>query len=302
MLKIRNLFFFILIFLLFSNSILALNYGKSEYSRGKYSTGEVVYSSSSYCGDGICNNDETCSSCPEDCGKCPSGGGNPYKSIDSHLKIDKSEIGIFKFWSLLSIRKINLTAKENIHSPKIVVEWLNSDSDKKEIPQLIKDNLIYHYEKITPYNFNDSSIKDMIISFRIRNKWLKDNNLKVEDIVLRRYTYHWVELDTIFIKEKDGYSYFEAKSPGFSYFAIGNKLEIQKPGENFTTQKDTYKNKKKPIIRTYILIIFIVIGFSIISIIIFFLKRRFYTKILKTKSKIKNNKKLNYLKRLPIFF
>ena len=28
-----------------------------------------------YCGDGICNNGETCSSCPTDCVKCPSGGG-----------------------------------------------------------------------------------------------------------------------------------------------------------------------------------------------------------------------------------
>jgi len=30
------------------------------------------------CGDGICNADETCSTCPEDCGACPpSGGGSP---------------------------------------------------------------------------------------------------------------------------------------------------------------------------------------------------------------------------------
>jgi hypothetical protein len=28
----------------------------------------------SYCGDGTCNNGETCSSCSQDCGTCPSGG------------------------------------------------------------------------------------------------------------------------------------------------------------------------------------------------------------------------------------
>ncbi|MBN1385646.1 right-handed parallel beta-helix repeat-containing protein [Candidatus Woesearchaeota archaeon] len=29
---------------------------------------------SSYCGDNVCDPDESCSSCPEDCGKCPTGG------------------------------------------------------------------------------------------------------------------------------------------------------------------------------------------------------------------------------------
>jgi len=33
-----------------------------------------------HCGDGICNNDETCSSCSEDCGGCSSGGGSKSPS------------------------------------------------------------------------------------------------------------------------------------------------------------------------------------------------------------------------------
>ena len=28
-----------------------------------------------YCGDGVCNNNETCSTCPQDCGSCGGGGG-----------------------------------------------------------------------------------------------------------------------------------------------------------------------------------------------------------------------------------
>ena len=34
-------------------------------------------SGSAYCGDGICNGDETCSTCPDDCGAC-GGGGSHY--------------------------------------------------------------------------------------------------------------------------------------------------------------------------------------------------------------------------------
>ena len=35
----------------------------------------VATSSSEYCGDGICNSSENCSSCPADCGGCSGGGG-----------------------------------------------------------------------------------------------------------------------------------------------------------------------------------------------------------------------------------
>ncbi len=34
-----------------------------------------VIEPSAFCGDGSCNGSETCSSCPADCGTCPSGGG-----------------------------------------------------------------------------------------------------------------------------------------------------------------------------------------------------------------------------------
>ncbi len=33
--------------------------------------GKCIDEPEPYCGDGVCNNDETCSSCPEDCGECP---------------------------------------------------------------------------------------------------------------------------------------------------------------------------------------------------------------------------------------
>jgi len=45
-------------------------------------------SSAVYCGDGICNNGETCSSCSQDCGSCQgggSGGGGSPSSLSTSL-------------------------------------------------------------------------------------------------------------------------------------------------------------------------------------------------------------------------
>jgi hypothetical protein len=51
--------------------IYALDYGSGSYGSTVYGGNE---SSGLYCGDGICNNGETCSSCSADCGDC--GGGS----------------------------------------------------------------------------------------------------------------------------------------------------------------------------------------------------------------------------------
>jgi uncharacterized membrane protein YgcG len=41
-----------------------------------YCTFDYVNCSAPYCGDGICNNGETCSTCPGDCGACPSSSSS----------------------------------------------------------------------------------------------------------------------------------------------------------------------------------------------------------------------------------
>jgi hypothetical protein len=40
-----------------------------------------------YCGDGTCNQNETCSSCPQDCGECPSGNRKDSNSYNNPIFI-----------------------------------------------------------------------------------------------------------------------------------------------------------------------------------------------------------------------
>jgi len=76
---IKKKLIFLALILVLIPLVLAGNYGEGVYGSGIYG-GNVT--PSLYCGDGICNNGEDCSSCSADCGTCPvtespggSGGG-----------------------------------------------------------------------------------------------------------------------------------------------------------------------------------------------------------------------------------
>ncbi|NOZ80711.1 MAG: PGF-pre-PGF domain-containing protein, partial [DPANN group archaeon] len=70
----------------------------------------------------------------------------------------------------------------------------------------------------------DNDIDGATITFRVPVSWLDENGHAAEDIVLLRW--HggvWQELVTKVTKVEAAYVYFEASSPGFSYFAIAAK-------------------------------------------------------------------------------
>jgi len=68
-----------------------------------------------YCGDGTCNNDETCSSCPQDCGDCPSndnGGDDSSNNGGSPIQQDSITNDSDNQNDILSIESLNEADKE----------------------------------------------------------------------------------------------------------------------------------------------------------------------------------------------
>jgi len=65
------------------------------------------------------------------------------------------------------------------------------------------------------------NIKQAVVVFRVKDSWLKSNNMEGDRIRLERWdNTRWVELETA-EKDKDGtYAYFEANTDAFSPFAI----------------------------------------------------------------------------------
>jgi len=57
-----------------AHEISVIGLSKENYLSGTRTVSFSIDIPEAYCGDGICNNAETCSTCPSDCGTCDTGG------------------------------------------------------------------------------------------------------------------------------------------------------------------------------------------------------------------------------------
>ncbi len=121
----------------------------------------------------------------------------------------------------LAIYQIVITGKENQYDVPVKVEALkwSPESLPKSAPGKVYRNLNIIADT---KNFKEASI-----SFRAENSWIESSGLGYDEIKMFRWTgTEWSKLDTN-KKTKDAtYSYYEARTYGFSHFAIsGQKTE-----------------------------------------------------------------------------
>ena len=70
----------------------------------------------------------------------------------------------------------------------------------------------------------------MKIEFTIKHKWLNENNIDKETIMLMRsYNDEWQELTTTYLSKDSTYAYFEAETTGLSTFAITGEKSLESP-------------------------------------------------------------------------
>jgi PGF-pre-PGF domain-containing protein len=95
---------------------------------------------------------------------------------------------------------------------------------------------VFQYLKMTASSLSVSTAK---ITFRIPLSWFNQNNVKRDTIKLLRYTSSWTELSTKETKTDASYAYYEATTPGFSYFAIVGTPTAVTTTETPTTETPT---------------------------------------------------------------
>jgi PGF-pre-PGF domain-containing protein len=83
----------------------------------------------------------------------------------------------------------------------------------------------YEYYNITS-SVADENLSAVRIRFAVANDWIAENNIINTTIAMYRWTGSWEKLSTSLLSKDINYTYFEAISPGFSYFGVAGEKEV----------------------------------------------------------------------------
>jgi len=69
-------------------------------------------------------------------------------------------------------------------------------------------------------NVGETRVENAAIRFKVPRSWVEQNNIDEQTIKLLRLNGEWKDLPTSLVGSDDLYLYFEARTPGFSLFAV----------------------------------------------------------------------------------
>ena len=126
------------------------------------------------------------------------------------MKIDNPELGI---------KQITVSLKNTVTNIEITVTKL---ADKPaNITKNISTGKVYQYIEIKKSQLKDEDISSAVIEFKVEKEWLTNNSFDENTVKLNRYINDdWTELPTTKKSSNVTYVYYEARSTGFSVFAI----------------------------------------------------------------------------------
>ena len=152
--------------------------------------------------------------------------GNANITIHSIAAGKITNVTIAKFQDV-AFRQLNISVSNSVNNISIVIFKLAG------LPASITHDIsgkTYHYIQVDKTNFTDTDVNKVYIKFAVNKTWLTGNEVSPTNISLYRWTNKWNEMPTTLISN-DSYEYFyQAESPGFSYFLIGTKAgEVTAP-------------------------------------------------------------------------
>ncbi|WP_209681218.1 NosD domain-containing protein [Methanohalophilus levihalophilus] len=188
----------------------------------------------------VSSSDSPASSSAKSGGSGGGGGGNTGESFENILAKDAQlsivvadGVSLYEFKEeMCNISYVQFRGVSNTGQISTIIEVLKNTSALVDSP--VPGN-VYQNLNIWVGNaaFGDDKIKDAVIGFRVSKEWLLENGIEASAIALYRYNDgQWNELSTIQIDENDKYIYFEAKTPGFSPFAISISMSRVTVGED----------------------------------------------------------------------
>src|SRR3989338_7995519 len=208
-------------------AVLAIDDGSnanlSVHTSGNYANVSVTPTSSS--GDGTTGS-----------GSGGGGGGGGGTGSDEGVKVSKQWDVLPAGTATMSLSKAEIAIKAIDFAVGNAVSNAGLTVVKLEKAPVLKRDVqgkAFQYLRIDKTNIKDADISEVKFEFAVDKKWFDQNNGNVKDVVLQRYYNDlWTSLDTSYKRSDTTHNFFEATSPGFSYFAIVLKPAAAKTGGN----------------------------------------------------------------------
>ena len=122
----------------------------------------------------------------------------------------------------IGVTEVSFTVPTTVHGAWVQV------SKKDKLPSSVSsfNGKVYKNLEISkgPALNKEGSFTDAVVKFKVEKTWLAEKQLTKEAVALHHYVDNkWTQLSTL-VGEDDGtYVHYSAKTPGFSYFVIGEK-------------------------------------------------------------------------------
>ena len=274
--KISTIAFWAVVCLLFSSSIsLADAYGSGLYSSGEYGAGDAEVPPNPPGGGGGSSSSSISSS----------GSTETSETITLSTGAKAGESKTIKFSKDVGITEIEIKFKEGAAKTSFSVTKLSS----KPLDIVTPEGQVNSYLEIET-DLQQENLENANIRFKVDKDWLIKKGILFDEIVLQHLDGSWNKLSTYLINsDKDSY-YYQAKSPGFSYFAItsikkqivANEIDEQPSPSNESNQHNFPEPDsiidEKPSHKNYSSLSYIVLALAIILIALIGIRKYFIDK------------------------
>jgi PGF-pre-PGF domain-containing protein len=151
------------------------------------------------------------------------GGGGGASAAAGLKKVSYSVINtgaatvIKDFDKDSGLKEIQITVRNKVQNVQITILKLSTKPASVTEPA----KMTYKYIEINKTNVSETDLSEVKIKFEVNKTWLSTNGFATGDVSLYRYTTTWNKLTTALTGSDSNYYFYEATSPGMSYFAIG---------------------------------------------------------------------------------
>ncbi|HLD07303.1 MAG TPA: PGF-pre-PGF domain-containing protein, partial [Candidatus Nanoarchaeia archaeon] len=121
----------------------------------------------------------------------------------------------------ISVEQVRITVDSALSNAEVKVASLGS---KKPDTLPAPAGAAYQFLEISRKNIEEKNLKEATITFKVPGSWLEKEGVGEDEVLLQRYTAAWEGLETRKTKRVGSTVFYEADTPGFSYFVVSGKV------------------------------------------------------------------------------